>query len=86
MNRKTITIITVAILVLLNLVFIVFAVVQKAAADTARELAVQNELRCIEQSKLFKAQLDACEGLRAQSDDAREECEQRVVALSNRKK
>lgn len=85
MNRKTITSIIVAISILLNLVFIVFALVQKAAADTARELAVQSEMHCIEQSKLFKAQLDTCEGLRSQSDDAREECEQRVLSLSNRK-
>jgi hypothetical protein len=86
MNRKTITGIIVALSILLNLVFLVFAVVQKAAADTARELAVESEKRCIEQSRLFKAQLDTCEGLRAQSDEAREECEQRVLTLSNRKK
>jgi hypothetical protein len=86
MNRKTVTSIVVALSILLNLVFIIFAVVQKAAADSAREFAVQSEQRCMEQSRLFKAQLDTCEGLRAQSDDAREECEQRVLILSNRKK
>jgi ABC-type dipeptide/oligopeptide/nickel transport system permease component len=86
MNRRIITTAIVAISILLNLVFIVFAVVQKAAADTAREMAVQNEQRSMEQSKLFKVQLDQCEGARTQVEKALEECEQRVLNLSNRKK
>ena len=85
MNRKTITGIVLAISLLLNLVLFVFSFVQKAAADTAREAAVENERHCAEQSRLAKAQLDLCEGLRAQSDETRAECEQRLLTLSNRK-
>ena len=85
MNRKTITGIVLTISLLLNLIFFVFAFVQKAAADTARDEAAHQAKLYLEQSRLAKAELDQCEGLRAQSDEAREECEHRVLSLSNRK-
>jgi hypothetical protein len=85
MNRKSITGIILAISLLLNVILFVFGFVQKAAADSAREVAMENERHCSEQSRLAKAQLDLCEGLREQSDRTREECEQRVLTLSNRK-
>ncbi len=85
MSRKTVMGVLLGTSLLFNLVLFVFAFVQKAAADTARELAAENVYRCQEQSKLAKSQLDACEGLREQSEQAREDCERKVLAISNRK-
>ncbi|HEY0743278.1 MAG TPA: hypothetical protein VGD40_17540 [Chryseosolibacter sp.] len=85
MNRKTVTGIVLAISILFNLLLFVFSYVQKAAADTARELAVENARQCAEQTRLAKAQLDMCEGLKARAEQAREECERKVLAISNRK-
>lgn len=44
--------IAIAVCVLLCLIFLVFAYIQKAAADQARQEALQNERKAIEQEKL----------------------------------
>lgn len=49
-----------------SLIFLVFAFVQKAAADTAREQAVANEVRAVENEKLarqFQTELQRCQQL-----------------------
>ena len=85
MNRKTIAGIVLAISLLLNLALFVFSFVQKARLDTVLEIAAENERHCAQQSRLAKAQLDLCEALKAQCDETRTECEQRLLTLSNRK-
>ena len=44
--------IAIAVCVLLSLIFLVFAYIQKAAADNALQRALQNERKAIEQEKL----------------------------------
>ena len=85
MNRKYVMGTLLMISILANVVLLLFSYVQKIAADTAREIAAQNAMICQEQAQRAKAELDQCEGLRAQSDGAREECEQKILAISNRK-
>lgn len=85
MNRRTIIGIILAISLLLNIVLFVFAYIQKIAADAQRKVAVESEAKYLEQSRQAKVQLDLCEGLRAQCDETRTECEQRLLTLSNRK-
>jgi hypothetical protein len=85
MNRKSIIVILLAISIVINLLLSVFAFVQKASADTAREHAVSNAEEAKIISKLAKVELDECEGRRTQVEKALEECEERVLAFSNRK-
>jgi hypothetical protein len=85
MNRKNVMAIGLAVSVFFNIVLFLFAFVQKSAADVAREQAVFNEKRYLEVSRVAKAQLDICEGLRAKAEEAHEDCERKILALSNKK-
>jgi hypothetical protein len=58
MRKAKMTAFILAISTVACLVFLVFAFVQKAAADTAREEAVKNEVR----ARTFEAELLKCQG------------------------
>lgn len=85
MKRKYVMATLSIIFVVANVALLLFSYVQKIAADSAREIAVQNEMIYEEEAKRAKSEFDQCEGLRAPSDGAREECEQKTLAISNRK-
>lgn len=85
MNRKTLTAILLAVSILCNGVLFVFAYIQKVSGDATRTEAAALMKRLVMAEQQAKAELDQCEGLRAQSDGAREECEKKILAISNRK-
>lgn len=71
--------------ILVNVIFFVFAYVQKIAANAslAESERLMTELQIVQRQS--KAELDQCEALRDQSDDAREACERKLLNFSNRK-
>ncbi|HEY0652791.1 MAG TPA: hypothetical protein VGD65_06675 [Chryseosolibacter sp.] len=85
MNRKSVMATLLATSLIVNVVLVVFAYVQKAEANHAREeaMSLNEDLHRVQREA--KAELETCEGLRAQSDNAREECERKILAISNRK-
>jgi hypothetical protein len=85
MNRKSVTVIFLIVSIIANVVFFVFAYVQKISADASKSEAIRltTALQTVQQQS--KAELDQCEGLRDQSDEAREECERKLLTISNRK-
>jgi hypothetical protein len=66
LQKSRIIAIVLAMATIVTLIFLVFAFVQKAAADTAREEAVKNERKAIENetlAKQFEVQLRQCQQL-----------------------
>ncbi|HEY0743845.1 MAG TPA: hypothetical protein VGD40_20410 [Chryseosolibacter sp.] len=57
-QRTRLTAIILGMSTLVSLVFLVFAFIQKAAADQAREMAVKNEVIVSQ----LKAELEKCQG------------------------
>jgi hypothetical protein len=85
MNRKSVTTVLLVVSLVLNVVFFVFAFIQKNAANTAHEKAQQASRSLMALQIEWKAELDECEGMRGQSDQALEDCERKILAISNRK-
>lgn len=85
MNRKSVIAILLAVSIIINLLLAVFAFVQKAAADTARQEALNNAEKAQVTTNVLKAELDYCESLKEKAEKAQEECELRVIAFSNKK-
>jgi hypothetical protein len=63
LRKSRIIALILAVTTLVSLIFLVFAFVQKAAADTAREEAIRNEVRALENERLaaqYKSELADC--------------------------
>ena len=64
LQKARIIAVVLAMATIVSLIFLVFAFVQKAAADTARDEAVKNERKAIENetlAKQFEVQLRHCQ-------------------------
>jgi hypothetical protein len=85
MNRKTVVTIVLVISLVFNVVLFVFGYIQKLAANSARELAIQNKIQAEEMSKLSIAEHERAEVMRFEAERAHRECEARFAALSSKK-
>jgi WD40 repeat protein len=71
LQRARIVALILATATIVSLIFLVFAFVQKAAADVAREEAQKNEARALEQETIAKKQTEIAKKERAAADEQR---------------
>jgi hypothetical protein len=73
LQRARIVALILATATIVSLIFLVFAFVQKAAADTARELAVANEAEAKKQTEIAKSEKAEADRQRLEADKQRKE-------------
>lgn len=83
-KKKTSIIILLAISILLNLVFLAFAFVQKAAADSARIEAYENEIKYLETEQFAKEQQSLASQNAMFADEAQHQAEQARKACESK--
>jgi hypothetical protein len=85
MNRTTVFAIALAVSIFLNLALFVMIRIERGRSEEMQLAASKVEENAKKSEQQAKAYLDTCEGLKAQAEQAREDCERKILAISNRK-
>ncbi len=84
--RTAVIAVLLAISVVVNLVFFVFAKIQKEAADNQLEVVLDLKDQLTRLENDCRAREDVANALRMQADAARVACEEKLLGASNKKK
>jgi regulatory protein YycI of two-component signal transduction system YycFG len=85
-RKRSLFAILFAISFLLNLIFLAFAFVQKAAADNARIFAEQNHQRAIEVEKVARMERASAEQAQLAENQALKDCLSNLESTQQKKK